>query len=235
MAQFSFGPIYCEDYIARASFPIEPFNTVSNGVIVLFGLAAAYVVAKRAPRAVDLYLLAGLLVFTGVGSGMWHGLRDPIALRFEVLSGLFFLFAMIFIWARRLWGYLGAGILILVFYLGFQYSQMFVNAILPIQGRWVAIAPLVLTTGFLLIQQTAGRSRQAAITGAVALASALTALGFRTYDIALCPYIPVGTHFLWHMLLSAAGFVGVLALIRLPAGAPKLSRPKSVPAEEPAE
>src|SRR5215467_9260882 len=112
MAQIAFGPIYCETmYWNGMTFPAEPANTVSNGVIVLFGLASAYLVAKRAPKAVDLYVLSALLTATGVGSGLWHGLREPWALRFDVTPGLFFLFVLVFCWARRLWSATGANIL----------------------------------------------------------------------------------------------------------------------------
>ena len=61
MAQFDIGPTYCETLSAlnatSLAFPIEPANTVSNGVIVLFGLASMYLVAKRTPRAYDLYIV----------------------------------------------------------------------------------------------------------------------------------------------------------------------------------
>jgi len=43
---------------------------------VLFGLASMYMVAKRTPRAYDLYIVSALLIACGVGSGIWHGFRD---------------------------------------------------------------------------------------------------------------------------------------------------------------
>ena len=54
--QFSVGPAYCETLSAVPGvLPVEPFNTVSNGVIVLFGLLGFYVVVRRVPKAADLY------------------------------------------------------------------------------------------------------------------------------------------------------------------------------------
>ena len=74
MIPLNMGPVYCEDLSATPGvFPVEPMNTISNGVIILFGLAGLYFVRKRDPRAWDLYLLSMLTVFTGIGSGMWHG------------------------------------------------------------------------------------------------------------------------------------------------------------------
>jgi len=218
MPPFTVGPMYCETYsAASAAFPVEPMNTLSNGVIVLFGLTALYFVVKRAPRTIDLYVLCALLILTGIGSGIWHGFRDGDALFWEVRSGLFFLFALVFCWARRLWSYWGAALAIVAFYLGFEYSREFAYGMFGIPGRWVAVTPLVLGFGSVLVVQTLFRSKQAALTGGLALVSALVAVTFRTVDLSVCAQIPFGTHFLWHSFLSAGGFFGILTLIRLPA------------------
>src|SRR4029077_13613448 len=233
---FTFGPVYCETMSATsASFPVEPMNTISNGVIVMFGLAGLYFVVKRAPRAVDLYVLCALLVTTGIGSGIWHGFRDSDALFFEVQSGLFFLFAVVFFWARRLWSYGGAALFLALFFGGFTLSREYWDRAvfgIPVQ-RWVALAPVVIVAGIALIAQTYAYSRRAAVFGGVALSSAIVALTLRTIDLSVCAAFPFGTHFLWHSFLSAGGFLGILALIELPA----LRRAKSAPqpATEPAE
>lgn len=236
MPPFTFGPIYCETMSATsASFPVEPMNTISNGVIVMFGFLGLYFVAKRAPRAVDLYVLCALLITTGIGSGIWHGFRDRDALFFEVQSGLFFLFAVVFFWARRLWSYLGAAVFLALFYGGFSLSREYWDRAIfgiPVQ-RWVALAPIVILAGVALIAQTYIYSKRAALFGGVALSSAIVALTFRTIDLSVCASIPIGTHFLWHSFLSAGGFLGILALIELPAVRRAKSAPQ--PATEPAE
>ena len=231
-ASLTFGPIYCEDAIALSSFPIEPVNTVSNAVIVMFGLAALYVTAKRAPKSYDLYALGLLLTATGIGSGLWHGLREPWALAFDVTPGLFFLFALTFCWARRLWTVIGGVALLVAFYFAFEFSREFFGAI---QQRWVAIAPAVVVTGVALVIQTAFRSRTAALLGLSAILSSLTALGWRTFDMTACAYLPVGTHFLWHIFNSAGAFMGVLSLIVLEQASARVPRAQPVPAQQAAE
>ena len=163
MAQFEFGPIYCETPASSvgAVFPIEPANTVSNAVIVMFGLLALYFVIKRTPRAYDLYFLCALLIANGIGSGLWHGLRDRGALIFEVQAGLFVLFGIAFCWSRRLWSYAGAAAFLLAFLVGFRLSQELLGS----APRWVAIAPLVIFAGSVLATQTAFRSKKAAMLG----------------------------------------------------------------------
>jgi hypothetical protein len=220
-APLTFGPIYCEDAIALTSFPIEPVNTISNLVIVFFGLASLWYTSRRAPRAHDLYALGALLVANGIGSGLWHGLREPWALGFDVLPGLLFLFGVSFCWARRLWSLGGAVFLVVAFFIAFGFS----GALFPSAPRWVSIAPAVVVTGLLLIGQTAMRSKEAALFGGMALAGTLTALFFRTIDLNACPYISVGTHFLWHIFNSAGAFAGVVALVTLQKAEPARSEP----------
>jgi len=231
MAQFAFGPIYCEtpDSSIGAVFPIEPANTISNAVIVMFGLMALYFVIKRTPRAYDLYFLCALLIANGIGSGLWHGLRDRSALFFEVQAGLFVLFGIAFCWSRRVWSYAGAVVFLAAFLVGFRLSQVY----WVVAQRWVAIAPVVILGGAVLVTQTALRSKKAAFLGTAGLASSLTALGFRTFDLQACQYLPTGTHFLWHMFNSGGAFLAILAMIVLQTEGVLKSRRGAV--EEPAQ
>jgi hypothetical protein len=229
MAQ-GFGPTYCETLTASfAAFPIEPANTVSNGVIVLFGLASLYFVRKRTPQSYDLYVLSVLLIATGIGSGLWHGFRDWYALRFEVSAGLLFLFGLAVCWSRRLWSIAGTAIFLIAFVLAFQYSREYFG----FASRWVSVAPVVVLFGSVLATQTVMRSKKAALLGLAAMALSLTAVGFRTYDLTACDYLPIGTHWLWHIFNSAGGFTAMLAIITLQTqGAPR-RQPQAI--GEPAE
>ena len=213
MPQFGIGPTYCETLSATSgAFPIEPFNTVSNGVIVLFGLASLYYVVKRTPRAYDLYVVSALLIACGIGSGVWHGLRDGVALRLEVQAGLLFLVGVAFCWSWRLWSLLGAVLFVVAFALAFQFSREYLGVA---NQRWVAAAPSVILFGSVLATQTVMRSKKAALLGLAAMALSLTALAFRTYDRDICNMFPIGTHWLWHMFNSAGGFTAMLAIITL--------------------
>ena len=213
MSPFAFGPIYCEDLHAVAgTFPAEPANTISNAVIVMFGVWTLYLARKRAPHAVDVHLLGALTVINGIGSGLWHGLREPWALALDVLPGLLVLFVLVFCWMRRLSGYIAAAAFAVLFYMGFAFSRQYWT----VAPRWVALAPVVVAAGLWLIGQTALRDKRAALMGLGALGLALTALTFRTIDLQACDTIPIGTHFLWHMFLSGGSFVAILALMRLP-------------------
>jgi hypothetical protein len=201
-------------------FPAEPWNTYSSFVIVIFGLASLALVARRTPRAYDLYALCALLILNGVGSSLWHGLRTRWSLTFDVLPALVFLLAFIVLWSRRISPFWQSLLVVVGFFL-IQAVQHYLGINLAGIGIWVALAPAVILVAVWLILRTAPLSAPAALFGAASLATALVALLFRTIDGAACPYLPAGTHFLWHILLSSAAFLGLVALTIL-------SRPRTL-------
>ncbi len=209
------GPIYCETpAFLGAGFPAEPWNAYSSLVIVFFGLASLVLVIRRAGRAYELYGLCGLLIFNGIGSVLWHGLRERWALAFDVFPALIFLVCTMFLWSLRIYS-LWKSVVVIVVLFAILELQRLSGLDLARIGIWVALAPAVIVVALWLILGTATRSRKAAGFGSLSLAFALAGLGFRTLDRAACAWLPFGSHFLWHMLLSFAAFLGVLTLIVL--------------------
>jgi hypothetical protein len=226
----TFGPIYCETLLWMGGFPAEPFNTFSNTAI-LFALAGFYLVRRDTPRAADLYLLCALFLVNGIGSFLWHGTRTRWALTLDVMPALILMLALVFFWARRVFPLWAAALLLGGFYVAVQWlrGMEFLG-----YGRWASMAPAIIGFGLILIWRTFGRSRPAALLGASAIVTAMVALTFRTIDRETCASIPFGTHFLWHILLSAAAFQGILAVLLLEKAAARqtrLTRPAAAPAE----
>ncbi|MBP6859961.1 MAG: ceramidase domain-containing protein [Candidatus Pacebacteria bacterium] len=212
---YPFGPQYCETPDVLTAFPAETWNTWSNLIIVAFGLLALYLVYRRAPRAYDLWVLGILLVTNGVGSLLWHGLRTPWALAFDTTPGLLFLLFFVYFWARTFYGWLGAGLMFVAF-LALQYlSALLVDATFPELPFFAGVAIPVVLLGLLLTWRSYRVSGRAALLGILALVLALSALLFRSIDLWACEYITMGTHFLWHGLLSAGAFSGILSLLAL--------------------
>ena len=209
-----FGPRYCETpaVFAQGMFPVEPFNTYSNLVIIFFAILGFGVTLRRAPRAADLHIRCVLLLATGLGSFFWHGLRERWALSADVWSGVLFLMALFFLWARRVMPLMQAIIFFVAFFLVTKISDE-INLIS--YGRWASMMPAIMLFGGYMIYRTVKFSTPAAVFGTIAVVSSLTALTFRTVDRfeAICSTYPVGTHFLWHIFLSAAAFLGILAIV----------------------
>ena len=207
----TFGPIYCETPgFVIGVFPAEPINTFSNLAIIFFSIAAFFLVTRRTPRAIDLYVLCALLLVNGVGSFLWHGTRTRWALSLDVLPALIFVFGFFFIWARRISPVWQALLLLLGFYV---LSQFLRSIDFVPYGRWASMMPAVVLFGSWLIWSTWAHSRRAALLGAAALGTALLGLTFRTIDETACNYIPFGTHFLWHIFNGAVLYLAMRSLV----------------------
>ena len=126
-----------------------------------------------------------------------------------------------------------------VFSVGFYFATEFFDEINLIPyGRWASMMPAILLFGAYLIYRTSAHSMPAAYFGAAAISSAILALTFRTIDREqfVCDITPIGTHFLWHAFLSAAAFLGILAIIAVVrVGVRQDLAGKSEPAVAPAE
>jgi hypothetical protein len=217
--QFTGGPRYCETPtdISAWAFPVEPFNTWSNLSIIAFAVIGFFLVVRRVPRAWDLYLLCAILLVNGVGSLLWHGLRDGTALGIEVDAGLLFLAGLFLFWARRVMPLWQTGLFIVGFYIAaFQLAPvLFDNNSLINLGRWASMMPAVVLFGGYLVYRTSLYSKAASYLGTVGIGSAVLALTFRIVDAEglICSSVPMGTHSLWHTFLSAGAFMGLLAMM----------------------
>ncbi|MFV0336407.1 MAG: ceramidase domain-containing protein [Tropicimonas sp.] len=187
---------YCE----RTDFTYwsEPVNALTNAAFLL----AAWIMWRRL-RGAGLPLagaMCALLALIGIGSFLFHthatiwgGIADttPIAL---------FILLYVFAASRDFWGLKTPWALAVT--AGFiPYAALMVPLFrsLPFFGVSAAYWPVPL----LIAAYAAGLRRRAPDTarglalGAAALCLSLT---FRTLDEPLCAAIPLGTHFLWHLL-----------------------------------
>lgn len=225
-----FGPLYCETPEAITGlFPVEPWNAISSGVIVLFGIASLILVVQRSPRAWELYAACALLILNGVGSILWHGLRTRWALSLDVLPALAFVLLISFVWAWRvapLWQAAAVGAALLL--------SPIVVRLLDLGSRWPlrfgVMALVIVAMALWLIVRSASASRSAALTGGAALLSAVAALTFRSIDAQACESVGMGSHFLWHIFLSAAAFLCVVTVVTLD-GKRRVDAPAAAPAE----
>jgi hypothetical protein len=210
-----FGPTYCETpETITGIFPVEPANAISSGVIVLFGLLALFQVMRRAPRSIELYVLCTLLITNGVGSILWHGLRTRWSLTLDFLPAGIFVLVMAVVWARRVAPWSQVAIAFGAF-VATALALRFVDFGLPMPARMAGPAVAIVGLASWLIARSAGVSRAAAMTGGAALLSALAALTFRSADAWACATYGIGSHFLWHVFLSAAAFLSLVTIMTL--------------------
>jgi hypothetical protein len=133
-----------------------------------------------------------------------------------------------------------AGLFIIGFYVcAFEIAPEYLDDNPPFDfGRWASMLPVVVVFGAYLVYRTGVYSKAASYVGTLGIFSAVLALVFRTVDTEglVCDSVPMGTHFLWHIFLSAAAFAGLLAMIFVISSGGKQARTAaSAPAGAPAE
>jgi len=182
---------YCErigpDYWA------EPVNALTNVAFVL----AAWLMW---PRAVGVgRALCGVLAVIGVGSWLFHTHANRITGIADVLPIVMFILLYVFAASRDMLGLKGwqAGLCTLAF---LPYAAVTVPLwqMVPGLGSSAGYAPvpvLILFYAWLM------RDRPATARGlAVGAGVLVVSLTFRTLDGPICGVLPLGTHFLWHLL-----------------------------------
>jgi len=210
------GPIYCETPSAIPyPFPAELLNTISNFPTILLGVLAFVIVWRTLPRTWELYILSFLLLATGIGSTLWHSLREGWALSFDVFPGIFFLLFFTFCWSALVAGRL-VGLLVPLTLLGIQALAFSTLSFDGTISPFIVLYGSVLTFGLLLLWGTWHRYRgRATLLGLGAILLALFAATMRTIDFFACAYIPFGTHLLWHITLGASAFTAIMLILHI--------------------
>jgi hypothetical protein len=215
------GPIYCETghpWMGMA----EPVNTLTNLVIIAMAVAASVHLARNYKRPpVDALILVLMLYGVGFGSLWWHGWRTRIALNFDVIPGLLFLFFYVMFWIRRIhgsWAGLVAFFAVPVIVMGTMYLGRGALG-MPMRPSPLMFVPgfgVIILLGLFFVWLTyRAKGRELAARAGVILGLGAAAAVFRSIDLLVCPVIPMGTHFLWHCLLATAAYLAIGLILRL--------------------
>jgi hypothetical protein len=203
--------LYCERL--GPGLLAEPVNALTN---LAFFVAAWF--AWRAARSAGRLsgrtgVLIALLVAIGTGSALFHTFATGWARALDEVPIL--LFQLLFIWAYarevmrapRRWA---AACLLL--YLG---AALYARGFGHLFNGSLVYAPAMAVTAVLGLYHW--RSRMPArwsLLGAAALL--LVAVALRTLDDPLCGALPLGTHFMWHLLVAGVAYLCVRTLVAQP-------------------
>lgn len=207
--------IYCER--TAPGLWHEPLNTLTNlGFLLAAGLLLRQylqVYRGRHAQGWDRLLLIALLAAIGVGSGLWHLTAQRWAMLADVLPIAGFISVFLLVFLLRV---AGLGLLttlsLFMLYHGVNWAVQaslppdFLNGSVFYLPTWLA---LVLMTLWLAHK---GHTQWQGYAWASGLF--LVSLSLRTVDQAWCGWLPMGTHFIWHLLNALLLYLLVRSLLR---------------------
>jgi len=210
---------YLDAYCERAGDPAfwaEPLNAISNlAFIVAAFITCRFLLKQRVSltkTTIDIWLLVAVLASIGLGSGLWHTHATHWSMLADIIPIYIFINVYIFSLFIRLFGlkwyaaFLGWAI--------FQGINIGFELVAPrdtLNGSIMYIPTyglLLFSLGWMLaIRHTA------CLKFAHIIALFTISIAFRTIDISVCEDIPVGTHFLWHLLNAIVLYRLILLLV----------------------
>ncbi len=199
--------IYCER--TGPGLWAEPLNALTN----LAFFAAAWGVWRTMRRSnsepAPFALLIALIVAIGIGSTLFHTFATTWAQLLDLTPILLFQSCFIWLYVRRIIR-LSRPVSALIL-IGFLAAELAGGRFREILNGSLAYAPgLLLLSTFGAYHYLTGKRAHRVLIAAVAVF--LVAVTFRSIDMAVCPFLPFGTHFLWHLLNGAVLYLAVKAM-----------------------
>jgi hypothetical protein len=188
----------------------EPLNAVSNISFLLAAWAAWVLASRTGTLSAGVRVLIALAASVGIGSILWHTYPTSLTLILDIVPILIFIIWFIWLYTRNVIGMRSlfalacAAAFVLATFLVIPYSGVLHGALVYTPGL---IITLVLGV-FQARERTVARFTLLAATGVY-----LAALFFRTIDNEVCPVLPIGTHFLWHLLIGLVTYLAMRSVI----------------------
>lgn len=209
---------YCERL--DPGFWAEPLNAVSN-LAFLIGALIAWRIARAEGRDDDwaVRALVAIVAAIGVGSFLFHTFATAWASTADVIPIMLFILLYMHLSTVRylalpVWAGIGAAALFFPSSMAIGWTIQ--TALGPLNGSAGYVSVLVVILGYgaaLIWSDRKGAGRGLLIGGALLFASIV----MRTLDDedgAVCAAVPMGTHFVWHLLNGAMLGWMIVVLIR---------------------
>lgn len=206
--------MYCERGVSNA-FLAEPINAFSNAAFPIAGYLGHRLLKEKKINSKEIGALPWMLSLVGVGSFMYHTARNSTTLLFDALPIYFFILYALFLTLNELFKNRVRSILILT---GFIGLEVLLSAYVPrefMNGsiRHITAVVFILLLGWLAVRKY-GTTVIKPFAGVIGLYA--FAIFFRSIDAWICTWIPIGTHFLWHIFAAFAGYqaIHLLAVLK---------------------
>ena len=200
--------LYCER--CGPGLLAEPLNATTY-LAFLIAAWAAWVLARRLNSlSSGIQGMIFLAVSIGIGSALFHTFATGWGRVLDVVPIL--LFQLLFLWfytrqvieIRAVLAAAAVVIFLVTTLMGRQFPEV-LNRSLTYAPAFLLLVGLGL---YHLVKRKPGRLLLVAAAGVFALSFL-----FRSIDLAVCPYFPIGTHFLWHILTAGVLYFLMRVLI----------------------
>jgi hypothetical protein len=199
----------------------EPLNATTNLAFILGAWLVWRLARERGALTGKAWLLIALMATVGAGSGLFHTVATTLTEWLDIIPILVFQLAFLWLYFRDVIGlrrmYAGA---ILVVFLGAALAGETVQEVL---NGSLTYAPALITLAILGIYHYMKNLEERTV---ILIASGvfLLSLTFRTIDGVICSHLPIGTHFLWHILNAVLLYLVARAYVLNQSSAQPLGR-----------
>ena len=189
--------IYCER--TDATFWSEPVNALTNiaFLVAAFFAYKAYKQGDSSPRGS--LALVMMLAVIGIGSFLFHTFANTISMFADIIPIVIFILISFYIITRSVLGFSPRKtILFYTLFILINYASIRIFGRHALNGS-IQYIPTLLTLAALTIIsfKTAKDSAKCFF---IAVCAITTSVYFRSIDMDICQEIPLGSHYMWHLL-----------------------------------
>jgi hypothetical protein len=201
---------YCERQ--SAAFWVEPVNALTNAAFLVAAGAAFLLWRRKGGADYPALALIAVTASVGVGSFIFHTVATRGAMLLDVIPIAVFIYGYFLLTLRRFFG-LGTELAVAITFAFVAFSYGVEATIHEFNGSAAylpALASLIVFWALLRFPRDGSHPpphRAASRDFAMAAGMFLVSLCLRTIDRAFCAALPLGTHFLWHVLNAAVLFL----------------------------
>jgi len=197
------GPIYAETDLT--AFISEPWNAFSSLAIVFPAVYWAFKLKWRIKEFAFLYFLMPLLFLGGTGSTLFHAFRTSrLMLWMDVLpTAIVTLAVSIYFWDKILpkrWQVLS--IVVPIVYVRFAIFDYFSGSF-AVNLNYFITGSLIFSPILIYLSRNHYQYISSILISVLFLSFSLV---FRRIDYIVAEYIPMGSHFLWHIFSGVGAF-----------------------------
>jgi hypothetical protein len=200
--------LYCERQ--GPGLGAEPINALTNLAFLVAAWATWRLMRQSAGGASRAWLLPTLMGTVAVGSGLFHTFATSWARVLDVLPILLFQLTYLWLYARHILALGRSGSAVIVG--AFLGAALLGRRFPAVLNGSLTYAPGVLIMMVLGIYHHA-RARYEPFALLAAAMLLLVGVVFRSIDLSVCAALPIGTHFLWHLLAALVCYVATRGLL----------------------